>query len=421
MTTIDREKGLRMARRVYRLRTLGLALGFLSVASVFHERRASTLSWAALIAHGFLWPHVAWLIARRAADPHAAERTSLLVDSTTCGVWIALMNFSLLPSVVVAAMQSMDKLGWGRRFLFRAMGQMAIACAATALLARSSFRPEPSMAVTVLSLPLIVAYPIAVAAAIQRSGSLARERRKAVEQAAALREQLAHVARVGTLGEMAAGLAHELNQPLTAIHLDASTALELGGEDEMRSALSTIGEQALRAGGIVRRMRTFARQSRSNRELIGVEIIVRDVLRLLEHDLRLDGVTAELAFEDGATPVLADRIEIEQVLVNLIRNATDAMSDSGDTERHLTVRTSAGNGRVRVSVADTGGGIAPTMRLHLFHPFQTTKPAGLGLGLSICQSIVEAHGGRIGAGPHPAGGSLFFFELLAADQMRVAS
>jgi C4-dicarboxylate-specific signal transduction histidine kinase len=417
----DADHPLRLPRQVYRLRILGLGLGFCSVASVFHDHGASALAWAALSVHGFLWPHVAWWRVRRARDPHAAERTHLLTDATTCGAWIALMGFCVLPSVLVAAMQSMDKIGWGRRFLFRAISQMALACVATTLLVRASFRPEASMLVVVASLPLMVAYPIAVASAMDRSGRLARERRKAVEQASALREQLAHVSRVGTLGEMAAGLAHELNQPLTAIHLEASAALELGGEGELREALASIGEQSLRAGEIVRRMRSFARRSASQREVVDLDGIVTGVVRLLEHELRLAGVTTDVLVDDGVL-VRADRIEIEQVLVNLIRNGIDAMRGATSGVRRLTLRTAVADGCVRVSVADTGGGIAPAIELELFHPFKSTKPAGLGLGLSICQTLIEAHGGKIGAGPHPAGGALFFFELpISEPQAQVAS
>ncbi|MFL5261092.1 MAG: MASE2 domain-containing protein, partial [Anaeromyxobacteraceae bacterium] len=313
--TPDTTSTLRLSRQVYRLRTLGLFLGFLTVGSVFYDRGASPLAWAALGGHGFLWPHVAWLRARRASDPHAIERANLLADATVCGAWVALMSFSLLPTVLVVTMQSMDKLGWGRRFLCRALGQMAVACVTTAVVVGASVRPEVSMVVVIGSLPLMVGYPLAVATAIARSGRLARERRKAVEEASALREQLAHVARVGVVGEMAAGLAHELNQPLAAIHLEASAALELGGEAEMHSALEQVAEQALRGGEIVRRMRTFARSSPSRRELVDVDKVVKDVLGLLDHELRLAGIATAIALDRDATAVVADQLEMEQVLV----------------------------------------------------------------------------------------------------------
>ncbi len=342
---------------------------------------------------------------------------NLVVDSALGGVWVALMEFSLLPSVLLITMLSMDKLGWGARFLARTSATMAATCAATVVAAGVSFRPSTSMPEIVASLPLMVAYPVAVALVSNRSGRLARERKKAMEQTAALREQLAHIARVGTLGEMAAGLAHELNQPLTAIHLEASAALELGshdGSEVMRDCLSRISEQSLRAGDIVRRMRTFARRGQALREAIDIGQLTHEVLALLDHELRLSSIEPTLALRENVPPALIDRVEIQQVLVNLIRNAIEAMAGSSATVRRLTISTEAERGHVRVFVTDTGGGIDPAILARLFHPFQSTKPAGLGLGLSICQSLVEANGGRIGAGPHPVGGAMFFFEVPAA-------
>ena len=408
----ERERSLRLPRQVYRLRTLGLAVGAFAVAAVFYENRAPWLAWALLIFHVGLWPHLAWLHARRSADPHAAERANLTVDSAFGGIYVALMHFNLLPSVLIAAMKSMDKIGWGPRFLARTTAAMAAACAVTMIFTRASFEPHTSMRVVVASLPLLVAYPLAVAFTSYRSGRLAPERNKAIEQTAALREQLTHIARVGTLGEMAAGLAHELNQPLAAIHFEASAALEDESADGMRQALSSVAEQSLRAGDIVRRMRVFARRGQPARELSDVRQLVHEVLALLSHELRLHGVDTSETF-DEVPQVLVDRVELQQVLVNLIRNAMEAMTTTPAGERHLLIETHAANQHVRVSVTDSGEGVDPAIAATLFHPFQSTKPAGLGLGLSICQSLIEAHGGRIGTTPRPGRGAVFFFELPA--------
>jgi signal transduction histidine kinase len=407
------EQALRVARQVYRLRIFGLGLGFLCIASVFYERGAAPVAWVLLAAHGLVWPHVAWLLARRSGDPHGAERANLIVDSAMGGIFVPLMHFALLPSVLIVAMLSMDKLGWGWRFLAKACGAMALTGVATTVLTRPAVQPETNMPMIVASIPLMVAYPFAVAIVSERSGRLARERKKAVEQMAELREQLAHIARVGTLGEMAAGLAHELNQPLTAIHLEAEAALQLGSTDpaELRGTLTRIGDQSLRAGDIVRRMRAFARRGETTREAIDVGVLVHEVLALLDHDLRLGQIQIMLLLRDGMPPVEVDRVAIQQVLVNLIRNAMEAMAAPAVLTRRLTIATEATADCVRVSVTDTGGGVDPAVLARLFHPFQTTKSAGLGLGLSICQTLVEAHGGRVGAGPHPAHGALFFFEL----------
>jgi C4-dicarboxylate-specific signal transduction histidine kinase len=334
------------------------------------------------------------------------------------GAFIALMHFNLLPSVLLVTMLTMDKIGWGRRFVLRSSAALIAACTSVAWISHATVQLPTGMTELIASLPLMVAYPVAVASTSNRSGRLAREHRKAAEETAALREQLAHIGRVGTMGEMAAGLAHELNQPLTAIHVEASAAIELAGAgdfDSVRASLTRISEQSLRAGDIVRRMRQFSRREESSRERLEVGQLIHEVLALLDHDLRLAGVQTALTFRDRLPPVVADRVEIQQVLVNFIRNSLDAMARPAIAVRRLTIRTEVVKSNVRVSITDTGGGVDATLVPKLFHPFQTTKPAGLGLGLTICQSLIEAHGGRVGAGPHPGDGSTFFFELPAAQ------
>jgi len=401
---------------VYRLRVLGLGVGFFAVGGVLYEEGASWATWALLFLHTYIWPHVAWWRARTSDDPHAIERQNLVLDSTLGGVFIALMHFNLLPTVLLATMLSMDKVGWGPTFLAKTVASMAGACLLTMAVVGVHVDARTSMREIEASLPLMVAYPLAVAFTSYRSGKLTRERNKAIQQTAELREQLAHIARVGTLGEMAAGLAHELNQPLAAIHLEANAALELGSAetfDDMRNALSAIANQSIRAGDIVRRMRSFARRNDTKREPLDMHLLIREVLALVAHDLRMHGVTVS---EPNGTPlprVHVNRIEIQQVLVNLIRNAIDAMSEPNIASRRLTIRTEVVEGRVRVSVVDSGPGVSAEVAGKLFHPFQTTKPSGMGLGLSICQSLVEANGGRIGHTPQHDGGAIFFFELPA--------
>jgi C4-dicarboxylate-specific signal transduction histidine kinase len=413
---LDR-RDLRLSRQVYHLRILGLALGFLAVGSAFYEQRAPTVAWALAAYHSFVWPHVAWALAKRSADTHRAERLNLTIDSAFGGLFIALMQFSLLPSVLIAGMLSMDKIGWGLRFLARTTGALVLTCAATVVLVRPGIDVTTTMREIIGSLPLMTAYPLAVAFVSYRSGQMARERRKALEDLAAAREELAHIARIGTLGEMAAGLAHELNQPLSAIHFEATAALEIGEfqtPDSLRDAMTTIAEQSHRAGEIVRRMRTFARRRPPHRETTDMGQVIRDVLALLEHDLRLDAIRTVLELDDAAPSVRVDRVEMQQVLVNVIRNAIEALNHPSAAGRVLTIRTEHADRRVRIVVADSGPGIDPRVADRLFHPFYSTKPSGMGLGLSICQSIVEAHGGRIGTLPPNGRGAVFFFELPAA-------
>ena len=407
------DRDLRLSKQVYRLRILGLVVGCIAVATVLRDRNAPWWAWTVLAFNVFAWPHLVYLAALRRDDPHNVERMALTVDSAFGGFWIALMHFNLLPSVLIAAMMSMDKIGWGPAFLARTTAAMAGACAFGAILTGGAVHAETSMEVIVSCLPLMTAYPLAVAFTAYKSGKLTRERKKAIEQSVALREQLAHTARVGTLGEMAAGLAHELNQPLTAMHFEAVAALELPPEEAvagMREALTTIADQALRAGEIVRRMRTFARRGETNRELTDLAPLIQEVLALLAHDLRLNGIVTDERF-DPVPPVLADRIEVQQVLVNLIRNAIEAMAHSAMADRRLTIEMRKEGRYVRVSVGDSGHGVDPDIAPRLFHPFQSTKPSGLGLGLSISQSLIEAHGGRMGTSPKSGPGATFYFDL----------
>jgi signal transduction histidine kinase len=407
------EPDLRLSRQVYRLRILGLALGAVAVATVLDDNHAPPAAWAILAFHVFVWPHLAYFAARRSGDPHKIERASLTIDSAFGGFWIALMHFNLLPSVLIATMMSMDKIGWGPAFLARTLAAMAAGCAFGAILTHGAVAPDTTMRIIVASLPLMTAYPLAVAFTSYKSGKLTRERKKAIEQSVALREQLAHIARVGTLGEMAAGLAHELNQPLTAMHFEAVAAMELPPDEAlagMREALATIADQSLRAGEIVKRMRTFARRGDRSRQVTDLRPLIQEVLALVAHDLRLNGIVTNERL-DQVPPVLVDPIEVQQVLVNLIRNAIEAMAPTAAGERRLTIEMRREDRYVRVSVADTGSGVDPAVAPRLFHPFHSTKPTGLGLGLSISQSLIEAHGGRMGVLDTAGPGAVFFFDL----------
>lgn len=240
------------------------------------------------------------------------------------------------------------------------------------------------------------------------------DRQQVEEQLAALRNQLAHACRLGTLGEMAAGLAHELNQPLAALRLYATAVRELVPADnspELREYLARIDDQSHRASEIIRRMRSFASPHPFRRGPADLNQLVREVLWILENDLRQALVVpqTELAPDLPATSV--DAIQLQQILVNLIRNAIDAMDEPGNDERRLLVRTCCDETSIRVSVTDTGCGIAPAAAANLFQPFHSTKPEGLGLGLSICRTLVEAHGGSIAAEPNATRGSTFFLVL----------
>jgi C4-dicarboxylate-specific signal transduction histidine kinase len=240
------------------------------------------------------------------------------------------------------------------------------------------------------------------------------ERKQAESQANELRDTLAHSKRVSIMGEIASGLAHELNQPLGAIHLDANTALFLAQELDtpgLPECLRRISEQSFRAGEIIRRMRSFIRRDSSHKAPEDINRLVREVLMLLGDNLSENAVTVDLNLAERLPPIVVDGIQIQQVLVNLIRNASEAMAQNVDAQRVLSLRTERIENEVRVSISDTGCGLDRDIAAKLFFPFQTTRPAGLGLGLSICRTLVEAHNGRIDVHPNPDRGTTFLFTI----------
>lgn len=240
------------------------------------------------------------------------------------------------------------------------------------------------------------------------------DRKRTEQQAQELRDALAHAARLGTMGELASGLAHELNQPLAALSLYSSAAQQVAGSGDLagvQDLLQRINEQALRAGAIVRRMRSFIGRGASQRGPADLNELIREVLQILENDLRHNVVALDLRLAERLPPVFVDGIQIQQVLVNLIRNAVEAMADSDRQGRRLTIRTELVEREVRVCITDAGNGLSPKIAATLFHPFQTTKAAGLGLGLAICRTLIQAHGGGIGAEANLTGGATFYFTL----------
>jgi two-component system, LuxR family, sensor kinase FixL len=231
-----------------------------------------------------------------------------------------------------------------------------------------------------------------------------------------LQAELVHVSRLTAMGEMASTLAHELNQPLSAIAnlLTGSRRLLDRGRAEdqakVRDAVDKASAQALRAGDVIHRMREFVRRGASERAPESLSKVVEDAAALALIGAREHLVVSRLQLDPAADAVYADRVQIQQVLVNLIRNAVDAMADS--QRRELTISSQRlENGSVQVSVTDTGSGISDDFRERLFQPFMTTKAEGMGVGLSISRSIIEAHGGRIWADANPKGGTVFHFIL----------
>jgi two-component system, LuxR family, sensor kinase FixL len=231
-----------------------------------------------------------------------------------------------------------------------------------------------------------------------------------------LQSELIHVARLSAMGEMASALAHELNQPLTAIINYAQTARGLverrqgeavGG---LASLLDKTVQQAGRAGQIIRRLRQFIAKGETDRALENINSVVEEASALALVGTKGQGIAARRVLGDGLPPVLLDKIQIHQVITNLIRNSVDALD--GVQRREIVISTrQAGQDSIEITVADTGPGMAPELADRLFQPFVTTKPTGLGIGLSICRSIVDAHGGRLFASDNPGGGMIFHVHL----------
>jgi two-component system sensor kinase FixL len=223
------------------------------------------------------------------------------------------------------------------------------------------------------------------------------ERQRTEARLQELQSELVHMSRFTVLGEMASTLAHEINQPLTAIanYLKGCRRLLEQSKDEHAPMLREAVEQALRAGRVIRHLREFVSRGESGRHIESLPKLIQEASALALVGAKEKGVRVAYRFAPEAELVLADRIQIQQVLLNLIRNTIEAMQDV--PKRELLVATNAqdNDGMVEISVADTGSGIAEEITQQLFQPFVTTKKNGMGVGLSICRTIVEAHGGRI--------------------------
>jgi two-component system, LuxR family, sensor kinase FixL len=231
-----------------------------------------------------------------------------------------------------------------------------------------------------------------------------------------LQSELVHISRLTAMGEMASTLAHELNQPLSAIanYLKGSRRLiESEAPDAPRKihdAIIKAGEQALRAGQIIRRLRDFVARGESERAVENLVKLIEEAGALAMVGAKEREVRVRFNFDPRVELVLADKVQVQQVILNLIRNAIEAMEQSQRRELVVTTEQEDG-GMVIVSVADTGPGIAPEVASQLFQPFITTKRHGMGVGLSISRTIIEAHGGRIWVEPRPEGGSVFRFTM----------
>jgi PAS domain S-box-containing protein len=258
----------------------------------------------------------------------------------------------------------------------------------------------------------------AVAERLGRTAERLQSQQLLHEREQELRERLTRLTRMNVMGEMAASIAHEVNQPLAAIAAYAQACRRIletdaSGHPEVLEAVTRIANEALRAGDIIHRLDHLARKRRDRRLPCDMNELIRDVRPLAAVDARLHDVKLVYQLADSLPAIHADGVQLQQVLLNLIRNAIDAMENTEASAREIIIRTAhrAGDHAIEVTVSDKGCGVSDGTDARLFEPFFTTKETGIGMGLSISRSIVTAHGGRMGFTPNPDGGTTFHFTI----------
>ncbi len=249
-------------------------------------------------------------------------------------------------------------------------------------------------------------------------------RKKAEVEELQHRTELAHLSRVTMLGELSGSLAHELNQPLTAILSNAQAAQRFLAHDdvdlnEVRDILNDIVNQDKRAGEVIHRLRLLLKKSTVEHQLLDLNDVVSEVLKLVRNDLVNQKVTGQMELAPELPAIVGDRVQLQQVVLNLVMNGCDAIATGPTGDRKLIIRTGLNNGEgICVSVADQGVGLAPDNLEKVFEPFFSTKPHGMGLGLSVCRTIITAHGGKLWAANNADRGATFYFTIPAQPELR---
>ena len=324
-----------------------------------------------------------------------------LAGRLAAGEPIHVPELDTIPAEAIVDRQSFERAG------IRSLTAVPLVVQETVIgaLGFSSFRRERVWSAELVPRLRLLADVFAHTLARQRADSAVREsderRRQAEKEAQRQRDELAHALRVTTLAELTASLAHELNQPLTAVVLNAQTGhrlLRAGSGQEVAEVLDEIRRDATRAGEMVHRLRALLRKSEPERKPLDVNEVVAGVATLVRHDLERAHVSFGLTLGEELSPVRGDAVQLQQVILNLLLNACDALSGLQDRSGTLDVATGQDeNGFVRITVRDSGVGVPESELTRIFEPFVTTKSQGLGMGLPISRSIIEAHGGRIWA------------------------
>jgi two-component system sensor histidine kinase DctS len=244
----------------------------------------------------------------------------------------------------------------------------------------------------------------------------ATDKKRSEHDLAHRQAELLHTSRLSTLGQMVAALSHELAQPLTAIGNYASASCQLverasPGREKLQNFIEGIAQQSQRCIAILQRLRDFSRRTQPRRSSCDVRQLVHDSVELMATELRRRNVTLHTEFADALPLIIADRIQIEQVIVNLLTNALDAVRSQPATNRLVRIRTYECDPMIHIAIDDNGPGLTPETRSRLFEPFFTTKPEGMGIGLNICDSIIRQHGGQIEARNNEQGGATFTIQM----------
>jgi C4-dicarboxylate-specific signal transduction histidine kinase len=267
---------------------------------------------------------------------------------------------------------------------------------------------QTNLALAVAGITFIILAFAAVASLFERTRA-----EEALRQAQA---NLAHVSRVMTLGELTASISHEVNQPLAAVVTNGQIclrllALETPRPDEMRAAVERIVRDANRASEVLQRIRALAQRSEPQMVSLDINDVIREAIPLVQREVSNHGASLRAELASALPPVLGDRVQLQQVVINLLINGVEAMAPIMDRPRELHIRSQHDAGQVHVAVRDSGIGIDSGTAEQLFNAFFTTKPSGMGMGLSISRSIIRAHGGRLWASPNPDHGAAFQFTV----------
>jgi NO-binding membrane sensor protein with MHYT domain len=334
----------------------------------------------------------------------------IAIGASTVALWLAFRTTDLVQRLVAAVVMGLAVSGMHytgmRAAIFTAHGP-AYGAQATAGL------DQTNLALAVASITFII---LAIA-----SVTSLFERKRAEEALLQARAELAHVNRVTTMGQLAASIAHEINQPITAATTNANAGLlwlaaDPPDLDEVRDAFDRIIKAGKQAGDVISRIRAFIKRVPSRKDDFKINEAILEVIALTHGELAKNGVSLQTQLGPGLPLVEGDRVQVQQVILNLTVNAVEAMSEVNEGSRDLLISTSLDTrGDVSVTVRDSGPGLKAEDLARLFDPFYTTKPTGMGLGLSICRSIIEAHGGRLWAVANVPRGASFHLSLPAHE------